>query len=61
MDSRKDDWNTWIMIGVGALGGITGFIFVYLLANILGRFWGVLTSILILIALSYLVYKVVIE
>lgn len=61
MDSQKDNWHTFIMVGSGALGGILGFITVYLLATVFGKLWGTIAAILLLAAISFLLYKVVIE
>lgn len=61
MDLQKDNWHTFIMVGSGALGGIMGFITVYLLATVFGRFWGTIVAIILLASIAFLLYKVIIE
>jgi hypothetical protein len=67
MDPQKDNWSTnvvlttWIMVGGGILGGLLGFMTVYWLSIILGKVWGGVVAIIILAAISFTLYKVVIE
>ena len=61
MDPQKDNWSTWLMVGGGALGGISGFMTVYWLSIILGKVWGGVAAIILLTAIAFTLYKVIIE
>lgn len=61
MEPQKNDWSYAIMIVGMMLGIFTGVALVLILSSIMGKLWGSITAVIILLAGSYLLYKTVIE